>query len=274
MTVTGPARSRTVVERSGAAVGRRPGWRGRSVRVALEYGLLLVFLLVFVGLSLANEFFLTSENLLNIGRQTAPVLLVAVAMTFVISTAGIDLSVGAIVAVMTTALASLLQLGAPAWLAILVVLLLSVAIGSVNGYFIAYQGIPAFVVTLAMLTSLRGVSLIITEGRAIPITDPAILAIGRRDLFGIPAPVAVCLIAVGLGAFFLSRTRFGTQVLATGGNEEAARLVGVNVRRIKLAVYMLSGLASGVAALIISGRVGAGSPNTGIGMELDVITAV
>jgi simple sugar transport system permease protein len=273
MTVAQPAPPiRTADERS--AVGRLLGLRGRSIRLALEYGLLLVFLLVFAGLSLANEFFLTSENLLNIGRQTAPVLLVAVAMTLVVSTAGIDLSVGAIVAVMTTVLASLLQLGAPAWLAIVVVLLLSAAIGSVNGYFISYQEIPAFVVTLAMLTSLRGVSLIITEGRAIPVTDPAILAIGRRDVFGIPMPLAICLVAVALGAFFLARTKFGTHVLATGGNEEAARLVGVNVRRVKLAVYVLSGLASGVAALIISGRVGAGSPNTGIGMELDVITAV
>ncbi len=259
---------------AGSGPVRLPGIRGRSIRLALEYGLLLVFLLVVVGLSFANEFFLTTDNLLNIGRQTAPVLLVSVAMTLVVSTGGIDLSVGAIVAVMTTVLASLLQLGAPSWSAIIVVLLLSAAIGSINGFFIAYQGIPAFVVTLAVLTSLRGMSLIITEGRAIPITDQTILALGRRDLLGVPAPIALSFVAVLLGAFFLARTRFGTHILATGGNEEAARLVGVNVRRVKLAVYVLSGLASGVASLIISGRVGAGSPNTGVGMELDAITAV
>jgi simple sugar transport system permease protein len=253
---------------------RLPGLGGRSIRLALEYGLLLVFLIVCVGLSFANEFFLTAENLLNIGRQTAPVLVVSVAMTLVVSTAGIDLSVGAIVAVMTTVLASLLQFGIPSWTAIACVLLLSAAIGSINGFFIAYQGIPAFVVTLAMLTSLRGVSLIITEGRAIPITDQALLAIGRRDLLGVPVPIAVSFLAVLVGAFFLARTRFGTHILATGGNEEAAHLVGVNVRRVKFAAYTLSGLASGVASLIISGRVGAGSPNTGVGMELDAITAV
>lgn len=259
---------------AGSPPVRLPSMGGRSIRLALEYGLLLVFLVVCVGLSFANEFFLTPDNLLNIGRQTAPVLIVSVAMTLVVSTAGIDLSVGAILAVMTTVLASLLQLGVPSWAAIAGVLLLSAAIGSVNGFFIAYQGIPAFVVTLAMLTSLRGISLIITEGRAIPITDQTILAIGRRDLLGLPVPIVVSFLAVLLGAFFLGRTRFGTHILATGGSEEAARLVGVDVRGVKLVAYILSGLASGVAALIISGRVGAGSPNTGVGMELDAITAV
>ena len=184
----------------GAGPVRLPGLGGRSIRLALEYGLLLVFLVVCVGLSFANEFFLTPDNLLNIGRQTAPVLVVSVAMTLVVSTAGIDLSVGAIVAVMTTVLASLLQLGVPSWTAIASVLLLSGMIGAINGFFIAYQGIPAFVVTLAMLTSLRGVSLIITEGRAIPITDQTILAIGRRDVLGIPVPIAVSLLAVLVGA--------------------------------------------------------------------------
>jgi simple sugar transport system permease protein len=253
---------------------RVPGLGSLSIRLALEYGLLLVFLVVCVALSFANEFFLTPDNLLNIGRQTAPVLVVSVAMTLVVCTAGIDLSVGAIVAVMTTVLASLLQLGVPNWAAIASVLLLSAMIGSINGFFVAYQGIPAFVVTLAMLTSLRGVSLIITEGRAIPITDPLVLGIGRRDLLGVPVPIVLSFLVVLVGAFFLARTRFGTHIRATGGNEEAARLVGVNVPRVKLAAYVLSGLASGIAALIISARVGAGSPNTGVGMELDAITAV
>jgi simple sugar transport system permease protein len=274
VSVTGSRTGQGGEATAGVGALLRPGHRGRTIRLALEYGLFLVFLLVVVALSVANEFFLTAENVLNIGRQTAPVLLVAVAMTLVISTGGIDLSVGAIVAVMTTVLASLLQLGVPGWASILVVLLLSALIGAVNGYFVAYQGIPAFVVTLATLTSLRGISLIVTEGRAIPVTDQLILALGRRNLLEVPIPIVVSFVAVLLGAFFLARTRFGTHVLAVGGNEEAARLVGVNVRGVKLAVYVLSGLASGVASLIISGRVGAGSPNTGVGMELDVITAV
>jgi simple sugar transport system permease protein len=246
----------------------------RIVRLVLQYGLWLVFVFVFIGLAVASPFFLTSENLLDIGRQTTAVIIVSVAMTLVISTAGIDLSVGAIITALTTMLAYLLQLGVAGWLVLSAVLLAGASIGLVNGLFIAYQEVPPFVVTLATLTALRGVALIITEGRAIPVRDPLILAFGRQNVLGVPLSIVLAAGAVLLGAFFLRRTQFGVHVLAVGGNEEAARLVGVNVPRVKLTVYGLSGVASGIASLIVAGRVGAGSPSSGVGTELDVITGV
>ena len=219
--------------------------------------------------------FLMPGNLLNLVRQDAPMLMVAVAMTFVITTGGIDLSVGSIVA-LTNALAAIaLHAGCPWPLTLLAILLLGGAIGAAQGWFISYQKIPAFIVTLAGLSMLRGLALLLTQGYSIPIAPHGIfLELGRGWLFGLPIPAVLAALVAAAGLIVLSRTRYGRQVVAVGANAEAARRVGMPAQRVIASVYMLSGVASALAGLVIAARLGSGSSNAAEGFELNAIAAV
>jgi simple sugar transport system permease protein len=233
------------------------------------------FLIMLVIFAQESATFLTSGNLLNLVRQAAPILIVAVAMTFVITTGGIDLSVGSTVA-LTNALAAIaLQAGIPWPLVIVALVLAGGIIGMVQGWFIAYQGIPAFIVTLAGLSTLRGTALLMTQGFSIPIsTDLDFVLIGRGWFLGVPAPAWIALAAATLSFVVLSNTRFGRYATAIGANQEAARRAGIATRKIALIVYVLTGVASSVAGIIIAARLGSGSSNAAVGFELDVIAAV
>ena len=233
------------------------------------------FLLCVAFFSIATDVFLTPGNLLNILRQAAPILVVAVAMTFVIVTAGIDLSVGSQVALINAVAAIVLAMGVPWPLVVLAMLLLGAMIGLGQGWFIAYQGVPAFIVTLAGLSILRGLALYMTEGYSIPIRDvPGFFAIGRGDLLGIPVPAVIALGIAALGAMVIGRQIYGRHVVAVGSNPEAARRVGIPARWTIASVYMLTGIASAIAGLLIAARLGSGSSNAAVGFELQVIAAV
>ncbi len=234
------------------------------------------FFVVMVVLFSANtETFLTQANLLNILRQTAPLMIVAVAMTFVITTAGIDLSVGSVLALVNALAAISLQAGLPWPSVVVLMLLVGIAIGVLQGFFIAYEGIPAFIVTLAGLSAVRGTALWLTKGYSVPI-DPKSLfnEIGRGWVFGLPLPAIIAVVVLALGYVVFNETTFGRYVTGIGANAEAVRRAGVNTRRIVLIVYALSGLAASMAGLIIAARLGSGSSNAGVGFELDVIAAV
>jgi len=233
------------------------------------------FLIMVVIFAQESATFLTSGNLLNLVRQAAPILIVAVAMTFVITTGGIDLSVGSTVA-LTNALAAIaLQAVIPWPLVIVGLVAAGGAIGMVQGWFIAYQGIQAFIVTLAGLSALRGIALLMTQGFSIPIsTDLDFVLIGRGWFLGVPAPAWIALAAATLGFLILSSTRFGRYVTAIGANQEAARRAGIATKKITLIVYVVTGVASAVAGIIIAARLGSGSSNAAVGFELDVIAAV
>lgn len=222
-----------------------------------------------------SDTFLTAGNLLNVVRQAAPVLIVAVAMTFVIVTAGIDLSVGSIVALIN-ALAAILMANGFDWTATLVLMLAAGAVvGLMQGWFIAYQGIPAFIVTLAGMSILRGVALYMTEGYSIPIRDQAgFFWLGRGTMLGLPVPAVIAALAAVLGFIVIYRTRYGRRVVAIGSNLEAARRVGMPARWTLCTVYMLSGVACAVAGLLIAARLGSGSSNAAVGFEMQVIAAV
>ena len=225
--------------------------------------------------SAGSDTFLTSGNLLNVLRQAAPILTVAVAMTFVIVTAGIDLSVGSLVALVNAVCAILLAAGLPWVPVVLLMLAMGGAIGLAQGWFVAFQGIPAFIVTLAGLSILRGVALTLTEGYSVPIPPlPGFLALGRGDVLGVPAPAVIAVAVVALGAAVLQTTRYGRRVVAVGSNAEAARRVGMPARWTIASVYGLSGLASAVAGLMLAARLGSGSSNAAVGFELQVIAAV
>jgi len=233
------------------------------------------FLVVVVLFSIITDTFLTETNLLNILRQIAPLMIVAVAMTFVITTAGIDLSVGSVLALINALAAISLQAGLPWPLVVVLMLLAGVTIGLLQGFFIAYEGIPAFIVTLAGLSAIRGTALLLTKGYSIPI-DPASLfnEIGRGWVFGVPLPAIIAVIVLAAGYVVFNETTFGRYVTGIGANAEAVRRAGVNTRRIALTVYAISGLAAAMAGLIIAARLGSGSSNAGGGFELDVIAAV
>ncbi len=235
-----------------------------------------VFFVVMVAVfSLLTDTFLTQANLLNILRQIAPLMIVAVAMTFVITTAGIDLSVGSVLALVNALAAISLQAGVP-WPAVVILMLaLGVVIGLVQGFFIAHEGIPAFIVTLAGLSAIRGAALYLTKGYSIPI-DPQspFNEIGRGWALGIPLPAIIAVLVLVAGYVVFNETTFGRYVTGVGANAEAVRRSGVNTERVALSVYAISGLSAAMAGLIIAARLGSGSSTAGVGFELDVIAAV
>lgn len=247
----------------------------RNPDAVFQLTLFFIFLGVFILLSILAPNFFTPTNLLNVLRQAAPVLIVAVGMTLVITTAGIDLSVGSMLAVVAVLSAMTLGAGWPVWLVIVAMLGLGVAVGLVNGYFTAYQAIPAFIVTLATLSILRGVAQLLTQGYSIPI-DPssAFLELGRGRLGPIPVPAIIAVVAVVVGHVLLNHTRFGIYVTGIGSNEEGVRRAGINVRLVKAAVYMISGLMVAVGGMVTAARLASGSSYTGVAFELQVIAAV
>jgi ribose transport system permease protein len=221
-----------------------------------------------------NGVFISTGNLLNLLRQATPTLIVAIAMTFVITTGGIDLSVGSIIALINAAAALLLRAGWDWPLVSILMLALGAAIGLFQGFFVAYQKVPAFIVTLAGLSAIRGVALVLTGGFSILIPPSLFLAIGRGTFYGIPNPAILGLIVALVGRIVLNTTVYGRRVTAVGANTEAARRVGMPAQRVIASVYLWSGVASAVAALVIAARLGSGSSNAAVGTELDVIAAV
>jgi len=249
--------------------------RIRNVDVIFQLTLFLIFLAVFIFLSVAAPNFFTVGNQLNILRQAASILIVAVGMTFVITSAGIDLSVGSGLAVIAVLSAVTLGAGWPVWLTVVSMLGLGILIGVFNGYFVAYQGIPSFIVTLAMLSALRGTAQLITQGYSIPIESASpFIAIGRGRMLGLPVPALIAILTVIVGYIVLNHTRFGTYVSGIGSNEEAVRRSGINVRVIKLAIFGLSGLTVALGGMVTAARLASGSSYTGVAFELQVIAAV
>ncbi len=216
----------------------------------------LFFMACIIFFSMTTTTFLTIPNILNVIRQAAPILVVATAMTLVIITAGIDLSVGSLVALINAVAAIAIAAGFPWPLVVVGMLLLGGTIGLAQGWFTAFQGIPAFIVTLAGLSIFRGIALYLTQGYSIPIRDvPGFLFLGRGELAGIPVPAIIAIGGVIIGYVVLSRTRYGRHVVAVGSNPEAARRVGMPSRGIIASVYAVSGVAAAVAGLLCYGFV-------------------
>lgn len=219
--------------------------------------------------------FISRGNVMNILNQVSTNAIIAFAMTLAIVILGIDLSVGSIVALSGVVLCLLtIESSIPLWLALAVVLLLGLGIGVLNGFIIAWFNLPAFVVTLAAMIVVRGLALLLVDGIPIFNPDEAFLYIGNGMLFGfIPLPIAIMAAIAAPFAYLTRESIWGRRVYATGGNEEAARLAGINVFGVKLLVYGLSGLMAAVSGVILASRLGSGQPNAGDGYELDAITA-
>ena len=243
-----------------------------------RFGTLAIFIVLIIVATMWSDSFLSRGNILNVLRQVASSAgIMAVGMLFVILTRGIDLSVGSVMAlgsVLTGYFCAISGYGAVP--TILLVLACGALCGLVTGGFIAYLRLPSFVMSLAMMAIARGLSLIISEGRPIPLDDAgeAFSRFGSGYLFGIPQPVLLMFAIFIVGGVVLNFTRFGRIVTAIGSNEEAVRLSGIAVPRYILAVYMISGVLAAVAGIISSSRTGVGSAQVGVGAELNVIAAV
>jgi inositol transport system permease protein len=239
-----------------------------------RFGLLFVILLVGLGLTLTTDTFLSVANLTNVARQVSINGILAVGVTFVLLTAGVDLSLGSVVALSGVACATFAHPGDhPVFVPIAVGLLTGAACGLVNGVLVTRGGVAPFIVTLGMMTIARGLALIVSGGRPVANMSNELTALAG-DFLGIPIPV-LCFAGVALAAwFFLRNFRLGRHIYAVGGNENAARAAGVPVERVKLFAYGLCGLLTGLAGVVLAARITTGQPNAGQAYELDAIAAV
>ncbi|MFV0352394.1 MAG: ABC transporter permease [Oscillospiraceae bacterium] len=240
-----------------------------------SHGIILVLIMLIVVFSVLSPRFLKLDNVFNILRQVSIVGIISVGMTFVMLTGGIDLSCGAVVGVASVGAALLMtKYNLPPVAAALIMCLCGLVIGIANGFFIAQLGIPPLIATLGMMTSVRGIAYIITGGLPVFGFDPTFTKLGQGYLGVIPIPVIIMLVAFLFGAVYLSKTRAGRHIYGVGGNEEASRLSGVHVKRIKYLVYAVAGVMSALAGVVLLSRTNSGQPNAGQGYEMDVITAV
>jgi ribose transport system permease protein len=239
---------------------------------------LVGLIVLIVAVSIASPDFLDVGNLLNVLRQTSINAVIAMGMTFVILTAGIDLSVGAILALCGAFAASLIASGTGLLIAMLIVLLAGLALGAVSGLIITYGAVQPFIATLVSMTVLRGAVLVFSNGTPIDASSGAASNafgnLGAGYLFGIPIPVIAAAIVFAACWVALTQTRFGRYVYAIGGNENVTRLSGVNVTLVKIVVYAVSGLLSALAGIILTARLQSAQPTAGVGYELDAIAAV
>ena len=258
----GSARNRAVRERLTSITGIGP--------------LLIALLLICAYLSLATDTFLTTSNLTNIIVQTSVVGIAAVGATLVIITSGIDLSVGSNVALssMVAAYAMKNDLVPGGLGGVLVALLVGVLVGSFNGLSATWLRLTPFIATLATLAMGRGLTQQVSQGQTIFGFPRSFTFLGNGTIAGVQAPVVVTVLVFVVGHLLLTRTSFGHQVYALGGNREAARLAGIPVRRVEFAVYALAGLCAGLAAVVLTGRLDSALASGATGLELQVIAAV
>jgi len=243
-------------------------------RFLSRYGSIVMLAVLIMIMSLTSKEFLTLHNLTNVIRQVSIFAIIGAGMTFVIITAGIDLSVGSLVALTGCVAMTLIDLTGMDYLGVLAGIIIGAISGAANGAVIAWLRVPPFITTLAGLTVFRGLSLVVTNGLPIIKFEGSYLFIGQGVIAGVPVPVIIMVIVVVVMQITLSRTTFGTYVYAVGGNEEAARLSGIKVAWVKFWTYVLCGVLTGLAGIILMARLSSAQPAVGEGFELDAIAAV
>jgi inositol transport system permease protein len=259
--------------------------RGFDLREFVRSYAIIGVLILFVALLaiLTGGKFLQPSTLLSVVVQVSAIGLIAIGMTFVIITLGIDLSVGSILGLSAVVAASLAQkprdsmmypsLNLPIIVAILAGLAVGALAGLVNGVLIAKFRLAPFIATLGMMTAARGLALIYSGGRPLSTLEDQYNFVGQGSIIGIPVPVYIFVVVAVVAHLVLNYTRFGRYVYAIGGNEQAAKVSGINISRMTLYIYTLIGVVSGLAGVLLSGRIGSGNPQLGTGIELDAITA-
>jgi len=239
-----------------------------------NYGIIIAFVLICVMLSVTSPVFLTTTNIINVIRQTSIYGIMAVGMTFIILTGGIDLSIGSIMAIAGAVCAGLLKDGNSIAIVIPATIAVGILCGLTNGLVITVGKITPFVATLGMMSIARGFTLIYTKGYPISGFSPEFRFIGGGYLFGCPIPIVIFLAVVLIAYVVLAQTRVGRYTYAIGGNEDTVILSGINSGFYKTLVYVIAGASAGLSALILTSRLNSAEPIAGLGYELDVIAAV
>jgi ribose transport system permease protein len=254
--------------RLAAAVRDAPPWTGVAV----------VLVAMVLALASTQELFLTYANLNNIARGLAISLLLAVGSTLLLTTGMIDLSIGSMLALCTMVTAGCFTIGLPAWLSVLATVVAGGLLGCVNGLLVAKAGLSFFVVTLGTMAVYRSAAQLPTTGISVQLSDEPgfglLTWLGDGEVGRVSVPVVITVLALLLMVLVMRRTNFGRQVYAVGGNENAAKLAGISVDRVRVAVFAVNGLLVGLAAVMFVGRIQSGSPLIGVGIELEVIAAV
>lgn len=237
-------------------------------------GLLVFIALMVIAMAIVSPVFLSSGNLINIIRQVSLNGILAVGLTFVILTGGIDLSVGSLVAVTGVVVGSMLVNGYGWMEAVVAGVAISVLFGVFNGVMIAYCGLPPFIATLAGQTIGRGFALVFSDGKPYALANKDFLNIGKGSALGIPIPIWILFIVCAVAAIVLNKTTYGRHVYAFGGNRNATKLSGVKIKFVEMIVYVISALMAGIVGIILAARISSGQPTAGTGYELDAIAAV
>ena len=235
--------------------------------------ILVAFIILCVGLSIATPAFFTKDNILNVLRQVATNSNLAIGLTMAIIIGGIDLSVGAILAFSGLLCASFISDGMNLGLAVLLAFTLGALFGLLNGLIIAYTNMPPFVVTLATQNIARGIVNVYANGQPISARNPVFNFLGVGYFLGIPLPVIYSFVLLAVMILILGRSKFGRQLYAVGGNEEAVRFSGINIKKVKIIVYTLCGALASFSGIILAARMYSGQPTAGDGFELDAIAA-
>ncbi len=249
-----------------------------------KYGIFLVFIAMLIVASILSPAFLSPTNLINVVRQMSVVGLIALGVTGVIVSAGIDLSSGSVVGLSAVVAASLAQLpdyaaayykglNLPVFVAVLAACAVGALVGLLNGSLVAKTKIPPFIATLGTLTTVRGLAYLYTSGRPVSDLTDDYNFIGQGDFLRVPVPILILVIMAIVTHVLYSQTKFGKYIYAIGGNEQAARVSGINVSKYKMLMYVYAGLLSGLAGLVVSARIGSGQSGQGVGYELDAIAA-
>ncbi|MFM6974462.1 MAG: ABC transporter permease [Agromyces sp.] len=254
----------------------KPGTRSTRIKRFIgDYGIILFFALIVIVLSFSAPNFMSFENLTNVVRQSSIVGIVAIGMTFVMITAGIDLSVGSVVGLSGIWFAILAPSGTNAfWLPLLVGGLVGLLVGVINASFIVWGKILPFLATLATMAIARTAALVSTDGQVVSGLNPAADWIGSGFIGPVPVPIIIFIVAAIFFDFVLSRTRFGAHVYAVGGNEESAKKVGISVKKVLFLVYVIGGGLAALGGMVLAGRLDSAAPVAGTGYELQVIAAV
>lgn len=252
--------------------------KGKKINIKgliAKYGVIIGLAVILLFFTVMKAKFMTLDNMVNMLRQTSINALLAIGMTFVVLTGGIDLSVGSIVgaAGMFAALAARAETGIPWLAAVFIGLAAGLLLGTVNGIVVSYLKVPAFIATLGMLSIARGVTFMASNAKPVPGLGRGFLKIGGGSLGILPYPVLILTAVLAICFVVLYKTRFGRYVFATGGNPMSARVSGINVKQITCSVYMISGLLAGLAGIILTSRVTSGLAQSGSGYEVDAIAA-
>lgn len=242
--------------------------------ILFKYISLIGLLVLCIIIAVISPRFLTVSNVLNVLTQVSVNAILAIGMSFVIITGGIDLSVGSVLAITGAVVATFAKTGGNILPGVIAAIIIGAAIGLANGLLVSKGKVQAFIVTLATMTIFRGVTYVYTNGNPISGLGENISFIGNSSIFGVPLPIFFIIIVLLIAWYALNQTRFGRYIYALGGNEDSARLSGINTDKIKTLVYVISGITAAIAGIIVTSRIGSASPNAGTGFELDAIAAV